>query len=195
MILASAALLLQLQLATQGIPAAIASNRGLPPLTVASAPRTASGAGPSTDLSADESSEKAKVPTASNPSQPAGASGPASFKPDLPQKPGQVRSPHDRRVWYALIALQHGGATFDARTTRDGIQSGQRQEFDPLLRPFSHSNAIYGAIQVAPAFVDFVGYRMMGSQHRWMRRIWWLPQAGGAALYFWSGVHNLRNSR
>lgn len=123
-------------------------------------------------------------------------SAPTAFKPksEASDNANQVRTIHEKHLWYALIGVQHGAATFDAWSTRDSIESGQRRELNPLLRPFSHSGAIYGAIQVAPGFMDFLGYRMMGSRHRWMRRAWWLPQAGSAALYFLSGVHNLRKS-
>lgn len=121
---------------------------------------------------------------------------PTAFKPapEAPESSGQVRTIHEKHLWYALIGVQHSAATFDAWSTRHSIESGQQRESNPLLRPFSHSGAIYGAIQVAPGFMDFLGYRMMGSRHRWMRRAWWLPQAGSAALYFLSGVYNLRKS-
>jgi hypothetical protein len=124
------------------------------------------------------------------------ASAPTAFKstPEAPDNSNHVRTIHEKHLWYALIGIQHSAATFDAWSTRHSIESGQRRELNPLLRPFSHSGAIYGAIQVAPGFTDFLGYRMMGSRHRWVRWAWWLPQAGSAALYFLSGAYNLRKS-
>jgi hypothetical protein len=44
---------------------------------------------------------------------------------------------------------------------------------------------------VSPTFMDFLGKRMMVSQHGWVRKIWWLPQAAGASLSFASGAHNV----
>jgi len=65
------------------------------------------------------------------------------------------------------------------------------QEANPFLRPFAGCNAIYAATQVSPAVMDFLGKRMMVSQHGWVRKIWWLPQAAGASMSFVSGAHNV----
>ena len=125
-----------------------------------------------------------------------GTPAPAAFKPkpESPDTSSEVRTIREKHLWYALIGVQHSAATFDAWSTRDSVESGQRRELNPLLRPFSHSGAIYGAVQVAPALFDYIGYRMMGSHRRWVRQVWWLPQASSAALFFWSGAHNLRAS-
>lgn len=61
-----------------------------------------------------------------------------------------------------------------------------------MLRPFSHSNAMYFAVQASPALMDYLGRRMMTSHYHWVRRMWWLPQAAGTATSFFSGVHNVR---
>ncbi len=39
--------------------------------------------------------------------------------------------------------------------------------------------------------MDYVGKRMMVSQNRWVRKMWWLPQAAGASMSFVSGAHNV----
>ena len=96
-----------------------------------------------------------------------------------------------RRLWFALGMAQHGAATFDAWSTRAAISGGQCFEADPLMRPFAGNASIYAAIQVGPALLDYLGRRMMTSRHGWARRIWWLPQALGAAEFAASGVHNL----
>ncbi len=100
-------------------------------------------------------------------------------------------TPRQRKMWYGLALAGHSGAAFDAWSTRRAISGGYGQEANPLLRPFANSNAIYAATQVSPAFMDFLGKRMMVSQHGWMRKIWWLPQAAGASLSFASGAHNV----
>jgi len=44
---------------------------------------------------------------------------------------------------------------------------------------------------VAPVLMDFAARRMQRSHNVFVRRMWWLPQSGGTAMYFFSGVHNL----
>ena len=99
------------------------------------------------------------------------------------------------KAWYALSAAGHGAATFDAWTTRRVITSGRGQELNPLLRPFANSSALYGAIQVGPSLLDYLGRRMMRSEKTWVRRMWWLPQVVGTASSLLSGGHNLALAR
>ncbi len=115
-------------------------------------------------------------------------------QPFLPVKPVLTRpreTPRQRKIWYGLAVAAHSGAAFDAWSTRRAISSGYGQEANPLMRPFASSNAIYMATQVSPAFMDFLGKRMMVSQHRWVRKMWWLPQAAGASMSFAAGAHNV----
>jgi hypothetical protein len=100
-------------------------------------------------------------------------------------------SANQRRLWYALAVSGHGTAVFDAWSTRRAISQGYATEGNPLLRPFSHSGAMYVATQVSPAVMDFIGRRMMVSQHKWVRRMWWLPQSAGSGFSLAAGVHNL----
>jgi hypothetical protein len=97
-----------------------------------------------------------------------------------------------RKLWYALAITGSGAATFDAWSTRRAVSGGYGTEGNPLLRPFSHSGAMYAATQVSPLVMDFLGKRMMVSQHKWMRRMWWLPQSAGTGLSLYAGVHNVR---
>ena len=116
---------------------------------------------------------------------------PASYRP-APYTPtreaGRMRGLS--RKWLILSGISHGAATFDAYSTRRVISSGTGVELNPMLRPFANSNALYGAVQVAPVIFDFVGLRMMHSQHAWMRKLWWLPQSASAAASMFGGVHN-----
>lgn len=95
-----------------------------------------------------------------------------------------------QRAWFLLGLAQHGAAFFDARTTRDAMS--HYHELDPLLRPFARSAALYPVMQIGPAGLDWLALRMASSHHRWLRRLWWLPQTAAAAGFVWSGVHNLR---
>ncbi len=115
-------------------------------------------------------------------------------RPFLPVKPVFTRpreTPRQRKIWYGLALAGHSGAAFDAWSTHRAVAGGYGQEANPFLRPFAHSNAIYLATQVSPTFMDFLGKRMMVSQHGWVRKIWWLPQTAGASLSFLSGAHNV----
>jgi len=96
-----------------------------------------------------------------------------------------------RMAWYTLAVTGHGAAAFDAYSTRLALSGNYGTEGNPLLRPFAHSSALYAATQVSPAVMDLLGKRMMVSEHRWVRRMWWLPQAAGSGFSIAAGVHNL----
>ncbi len=112
--------------------------------------------------------------------------------PFRPASRRTLESAAQRRTWWALAFAGHGAAAFDAWSTRQAISQGRSRELNPLLRPFSHSGALYVAIQGSPALMDYLGHRMVTSQHRWVRRLWWLPQSAGTAFSLASGVHNLQ---
>jgi hypothetical protein len=115
----------------------------------------------------------------------------SAAQPFLPVRPRPVETPRQRKMWYGLMALGHAGAGFDAWTTRRAVAGGYGQEANPFLKPFANSNAIYAATQASPAFMDFLGKRMMTSQNPWIRKLWWVPQVSGAGLSFFAGAHNL----
>jgi hypothetical protein len=96
-----------------------------------------------------------------------------------------------RREWLALSTAQHGAATFDAWSTRRVISSGEGRELNPMLRPFAGNGSLYAVVQVSPLLFDYVGRRMMTSQHNWIRRAWWVPQAVNTIVLLASGAHNL----
>ena len=95
-----------------------------------------------------------------------------------------------RRIWLALSIAQSGAASFDAWSTRRVVSSGG-QELNPMLRPFSGNGSIYAAVQVTPLLLDYVGHRMMTSEHGWARHTWWMPQAIGTAMSIAGGAYNL----
>jgi hypothetical protein len=110
--------------------------------------------------------------------------------PVKPAARGSYETARQRKIWYGLMAAGHSAAVLDAYTTRRAVSGGYGTESDPLLRPFAHSNAMYFATQVSPAIMDYVGRRMMTSNHSWMRRAWWVPQAAGTGLSLGAGIHN-----
>jgi len=118
----------------------------------------------------------------------------AAAQPFQPMKPVFTRpreTARQRKIWYGLTIAGSSGAAFDAWSTKRAVVGGYGQESNPFLRPFAHSNAIYAATQVSPAVMDYLGKRMMVSQHGWLRKIWWLPQTAGAGMSFAAGAHNV----
>jgi hypothetical protein len=110
-----------------------------------------------------------------------------------PTKPIQMPSAetlHPSRAWLALSFVQSSAATFDAYSTRQAIGHGA-VESDPLMRPFAHSDALYGAIQVGPVILDYVARHMQRSETQFFRRTWWVPQSLATAGFLFSGVHNM----
>jgi hypothetical protein len=112
---------------------------------------------------------------------------PVKLKPLAPEITAR-----QKHTWLALTVFQHGASTFDAWSTRYSINSGYGKELDPLMKPFAGSSAIYAVIQIAPAATDFLGRRLLHSRNPKLRRLWWLPQAAGAAAFIFSGVNNVR---
>jgi hypothetical protein len=110
-----------------------------------------------------------------------------------PAKPESVRFAEEapsRRKWIALAVAEHSAAAFDAYTTRQAIGRGA-VEADPMMRPFVNSPGLYAAIQVGPLVLDYAARRMQRSQIGFVRKMWWLPQTAGTAMYLFSGVHNM----
>ena len=94
------------------------------------------------------------------------------------------------RIWYSLVVFDHTAAGFDAYSTRQAIGHGA-VELNPFLKPFANSAAIYPALQVWPTAMDLVGGRMMHSQNRLMRKVWWVPQVASTVAFVSFGFHNL----
>jgi hypothetical protein len=115
---------------------------------------------------------------------------PFSGAPLNPAMERPVPTPRQQKLWYTFMAVGHSAAAFDAYTTRRAISGNYGTEGNPLLRPFSHSNAIYAATQVSPAVMDYVGRRLMTSSHPTLRKFWWVPQVAGAGFSFGAGIHN-----
>lgn len=109
-----------------------------------------------------------------------------------PIRSGSYETPRQRKIWYGLIAVGHSAAAFDAYSTHRAVTGGYGTESNPMLRPFADSNAIYAMTQISPAVMDFLGHKMMTSNHAWMRKFWWVPQVAGAGFSVGAGVHNYR---
>ncbi len=123
----------------------------------------------------------------------------AAAQPFLAAKPVFTRpreTPRQKKIWYALTVAGHSGAAFDAWSTHRAVAGGYGQEANPFLRPYASSHAIYAATQVSPLFMDYLGKRMMVSQHGWVRKLWWLPQTSSPGRFLILGcVRSPRASR
>jgi hypothetical protein len=111
-----------------------------------------------------------------------------------PAKPvlnGEAPTDHEKKQWYALIAISSAAAAFDAWSTRRAITGGYGTEANPLLRPFAHSGAMYAAVQVSPLVMDVIGRKMMTSKHSLLRKFWWAPQMAGTDVSVSAGIHNV----
>jgi len=96
-----------------------------------------------------------------------------------------------KKIWLALTIASSGAAAFDAWSTRRAISGGYGTESNPMLAPFAHSKAIYAATQVSPLVMDFIGHKMMTSENRVVRGMWWLPQSLGTGMSVSAGIHNV----
>jgi hypothetical protein len=146
----------------------------------------------SPDSTPKDTSAAASLPSAPEPKVKPDVE-PAALQPFQPVRPATRphETPRQRKMWYALTIAGSGGAAFDAWSTRRAISGGYGQEANPFLRPFAKSNAIYAVTQVSPAFMDFLGKRMMVSQNPWIRKLWWVPQVAGTGMSFASAAHNV----
>jgi hypothetical protein len=189
MILVLAALLLQFPAIPQSLNLGTLSSAA--EATVAApeaAPRVATHAAENADLASEAPAAEGLV---LNSNQPARGSRAAALSLSRGSGSQDRSSERRRREWLALGIAQHGAATFDAWSTRQAISTGQYRELNPALRPFAGNASLYAAIQVGPLVFDYLGRRMMTSQHAWMRHTWWIPQAVSTAISLGSGVHNL----
>jgi hypothetical protein len=85
------------------------------------------------------------------------------------------------------MAVGHGAAARRHHAPRYLHNYGT--EGNPLLRPFSHSKAIYAATQVSPAVMDYVGRRMMTiAIPRFANLVG--SSSAGAGFSFGAGMHN-----
>ena len=133
-----------------------------------------------------------KADAEASPSSITAAADPLRNTPAKPAAHGSYETARERKIWYGLVAFGHSAAVFDAYTTRRAISGNYGVESDPVMRPFANSNAMYFATQVTPTILDYVGHRMMTSEHPWMRRVWWVPQVAGSSLSLGAGIHNYR---
>jgi hypothetical protein len=94
-------------------------------------------------------------------------------------------------TFIALGVLSHGASVFDAAITRQEVREGGYEE-NPLVRPYVRSYALFAVTQIGPFIYDGLGWLMTRSNHRWIRRLWWLPQTFNAVTCVAAGFYDLR---
>jgi hypothetical protein len=190
MILAMGALLLQIPAIPQNSISTVSTATA--GTTGAAAPDTTTKSVSSDGTEPVNPAPASESPTAEELSQGPDLSARGAFATPVPLSPLQDPSKKvRRREWLALSIAQHSAATFDAWSTRQVISSGQARELNPMLRPFAGNGSLYAVIQVGSVLFDYLGRHMMTSQHGWMRRTWWIPQAVNSVVLLTSGAHNL----
>jgi hypothetical protein len=137
-----------------------------------------------------DSSSKIELDPGSGKGASASAVQPALRSPVKPAITESYETPRQKKIWFGLMALSHGAAAFDAWTTRRAVNGGYGVEGDPLQRPFANSGAIYATTQITPLIMDYLGHRMMRSEHPLIRSAWWVPQAASASVSLGAGIHN-----
>jgi hypothetical protein len=141
------------------------------------------------EIAADSNAAGVTPAPAAQPIAPGSA--PLAVRPGKPAFNPEDVSERQKKLWYTLIFASSGAAAFDAWSTRRAVSGGYGTESNPMLRPFSHSNAIYAATQVSPLVLDFIGRKMMTSREPLLRKMWWLPQSAGTGMSVFAGVHNV----
>jgi hypothetical protein len=95
-------------------------------------------------------------------------------------------------LWVFLVT--QGTATVDIITTTQHLnQAGL--EHDPLAKPFTNlpRPAYIAAGEVGAAGVSFIGWKMKHSKHKWVRKIWWVPQAATISGNSYGSIYSARH--
>jgi hypothetical protein len=129
-------------------PALVSDNSAVNPLLSHPLPSA-----PEAKIAADEVNVVPVVAASNVPPAPAGIE--PSYTPPTPRSITPAKAflgrPYEtsrqRTLWYALSFT--GAASLDAWSTRRAISRGYGIEGNPMLRPFSHSGALYAATQVS----------------------------------------------
>jgi hypothetical protein len=95
------------------------------------------------------------------------------------------------KYWRGLAIASSSAASFDAWTTRRNIETGHFKEENAWLKPFAGNASLYAVMQVRPVLFDYVGHRMLRSNKKWVRNLWWVPQTAQTAANFWCGAKNM----
>ena len=111
---------------------------------------------------------------------------------------GAVVEPRPKAPGYSLGAfvalgvVSHGASIFDAVITRHEVLYDGGYEENPLVRPYVRSYALFAVTQIGPFIYDGLGWLMTRSSHRWIRRLWWLPQTFNAVTGVAVSFYDLR---
>ena len=175
-----------------GAAAKVMKSAAVSVLPLAPVPKVSTGAKAGEDASAGRTTAGPEGLVADAGLVPRDALEPHPTAASIAAVPVVAHRREQRRLWYVLSFTGSGAAAFDAWSTRRAITQGYGVEANPALRPFANSGALYGATQVSPLVMDFIGRRMMRSRYNLMRKIWWLPQAAGSGVSTAAAIHNVR---
>jgi hypothetical protein len=97
----------------------------------------------------------------------------------------QEKKPVRKWPHVALLAADSLFTNLDLHITRDYIRFPQYGESNPLWRPLMPSPGVYAAGAATNVGWAALGWKMHTSKHRWIRSIWWAPQATDIAMHAW----------
>ena len=104
------------------------------------------------------------------------------------------RAVHDKPV-LALTAVQSAALVTDGITTKECDKPGC-SEGDPVSRLFIGRHPTWSRMAPAGAAVAvgqmWLAERMKTSRHKWVRRLWWLPEVAGIAANSVAAANNER---
>lgn len=92
-----------------------------------------------------------------------------------------------------VLALNHGSALLDARTTSLALSRPNLREANPTLRPFAHSWAIYPALQVQPTLLDVLRLKKPHSKFVRLLMVTSIGTETGLALHNYAAYKNWKN--
>lgn len=99
---------------------------------------------------------------------------------------------HDKPV-SAMMAAHSITASYDYIQTRQDLNEG-RLEANPLGRPFVHSTPLLmaaGAVEVLG--VSYVVEKMKHSDHAFLRKTWFIPQAVAISAHISCAIYSRTN--
>jgi hypothetical protein len=168
-------------------------------VVVASANQPVSGIQPRSNFMPDAPSES--IANAEPNPDPSLVTAPRVLNPALimntpvttPTRRKSVAEEHPTAIkyWRGLTIASSSAAAFDAWTTRRNIETGRFKEENTWLKPFAGNSSLYAVMQVRPVVFDYVGHRMLRSNKKWVRNLWWVPQTAQTAANFWCGAKNM----
>ena len=81
------------------------------------------------------------------------------------------------KKWWVLTAATASVAVLDVELTQHYLHTQPwHRELNPIFGPRPSRARMYGTVAAENFLAAYLAYRLKKSQHRRLRRLWWLPQ-------------------